>query len=229
MPRSGSNTEHTEPNLMPRLALRPLTLLAILALMAVVVGAQAPDAHARRPDHGEGRRAAARAGPHGQAQDRRRDRQASGARTSSRTSTPRRYYFVKADVDEFMAAGHHARRQDQARATSTSPGWSSTASSSGPTSGSRRCMELLKQKPDFTVDESIVDDPDKIDYPGRRRRGQGAAGGSGSSSTCSSSRSSTRSRTRRRSRSSTIRYSDRNRIVHQFDIDATCSRSTSAA
>ena len=26
-------------------------------------------------------------------------------------------------------------------------------------------MELLKQKPDFTVDESIVDDPDQIDYP----------------------------------------------------------------
>src|SRR5262249_61665486 len=25
--------------------------------------------------------------------------------------------------------------------------------------------ELLEEKPDFTVDESIVDDPDKIDYP----------------------------------------------------------------
>ena len=35
-------TSIQEPNLMPRLALRPLTLIAILALMAVVVGAQAP-------------------------------------------------------------------------------------------------------------------------------------------------------------------------------------------
>src|SRR5580693_322705 len=40
--RSGSNTDHAESNLMPRSALRPLTLVAILALMAAVVGAQAP-------------------------------------------------------------------------------------------------------------------------------------------------------------------------------------------
>ena len=26
-------------------------------------------------------------------------------------------------------------------------------------------MELLKQKPDFTVEESLSDDPDKLDYP----------------------------------------------------------------
>ena len=35
---------------MPRIALRPLTLIAILALMAVVVGAQAPNSERYRPD-----------------------------------------------------------------------------------------------------------------------------------------------------------------------------------
>src|SRR5262249_55509972 len=29
----------------------------------------------------------------------------------------------------------------------------------------RTAIELLKQKQDFTLDESITDDPDKIDYP----------------------------------------------------------------
>ena len=35
-------TSIQELNLMPRLALRPLTLIAVLALMAVIVGARAP-------------------------------------------------------------------------------------------------------------------------------------------------------------------------------------------
>ena len=77
---------------------------------------------------------------------------------------PQKYYFEKADVDEFMAQAttlddkikegnldfaklvfdRFLKRSDERLAT---------------------VNELLKQKPDFTVDESIVDDPDKLDYP----------------------------------------------------------------
>ena len=79
---------------------------------------------------------------------------------------PGKYYFLKADVEEFKKDGPNLddqiregnidfakkvferflQRQDERYKTS---------------------MELLKQKRDFTVDEYLSDDPDKIDYPGR--------------------------------------------------------------
>ena len=76
-------------------------------------------------------------------------------------------------------------------------------------------MELLEQKPDFTVDESIIDDPEKLDYPANADEAK--------------------ERWRKKIKFDRlqlkvdkvddeeaikqlkVRYRDRNRIVHQFD------------
>ncbi len=52
-----------------------------------------------------------------------------------------------------------------AREISTSPARFSTGSCVRQDERFKTSMELLKQKHDFTVDEYISDDPDKIDYP----------------------------------------------------------------
>ncbi len=130
---------------------------------------------------------------------------------------PQKYYFEKPDVDEFTAQAttlddkikegnldfakqvfdRFLKRNDERLATVT---------------------ELLKpeNKPDFTVDESIVDDPDLIDYPANAAEAK--------------------ERWRKRIKLDllqlkvvekvddaeavkrlTIRYKDRNRMFHQFD------------
>ena len=77
---------------------------------------------------------------------------------------PLKYYFLKADVDEFMAQAatlddkihegnidfakkvfqRFLKRSDERYA---------------------QAQEILKQEPDFTVDEVLVDDPDRLDWP----------------------------------------------------------------
>src|SRR5262249_52763689 len=77
---------------------------------------------------------------------------------------PQKVYFEKADVDEFQGQAktlddkikegnldfaqlvfdRYMKRADERLAT---------------------VLELLKEKPDFTVDESINDDPEQVDYP----------------------------------------------------------------
>lgn len=77
---------------------------------------------------------------------------------------PLKYNFLKADVDEFTAEAatlddkvkdgdveyarkvflRYLKRSDERMA---------------------KVLEILQQKPDFTIDESIVDDPDRVDYP----------------------------------------------------------------
>ena len=199
---------------MPRLAFRPLTVLAILALIAVVVGAQAPNP---TPVDETAPRRSSSCWSRATWPSRRSTTRSptSGARISSRISTPRKYYFEKADVDEFMAQAttlddkikegnldfarlvfeRFLKRTDERLAT---------------------VLELLKQKPDFTVDESIVDDPDLIDYPANAAEAK--------------------ERWRKRIKFDllqlkldktegdeaikklTIRYRDRNRLFHQFDM-----------
>ena len=76
---------------------------------------------------------------------------------------PQKYYFEKADVDEFLAQATTLDDKikegdlDFPKLVFAIP---------------QRCnerlatvKELLTAKPDFTADESIVDDPEKIDYP----------------------------------------------------------------
>src|SRR4051794_21217896 len=198
---------------MPRLALRPLTLIAILALMAVVVGAQAPvptneDQETARTvvdllERGHMARPVI--------DDEIADK---WCRNFLKDLDPQKYYFLKADVEEFMKESKNL--DDQIR--------------EGNIDFARRVferflkrnderyqtvLELLKQKFDFTADEFVSDDPDKIDYPVDKKEAD--------------------ERWRKRVkldllqlradkteeaeaiRKLTVRYRDRNRMFHQFD------------
>jgi carboxyl-terminal processing protease len=148
---------------MPRLALRPLLLIAVLALMAVIVGAQAP---VPQPEDQETARVVVDLLERGHmARPAINDEIAvKWCDNFIKDLDPGKYYFLKGDVEEFKREGktlddqirdgnidfarqvfeRFLRRQDERFKTS---------------------MELLKQKQDFTVDEYITDDPDKIDYP----------------------------------------------------------------
>jgi carboxyl-terminal processing protease len=148
---------------MPRLALRPLVLIAVLALMAVIVGAQAP---APQPEDQETAKVVVELLERGHmARPAINDEIAvKWCDNFIKDLDPGKYYFLKADVDEFKKDAktlddqirdgnidfarkvfdRYLDRQDERYKTS---------------------MELLKQKHDFTVDEYISDDPDKIEYP----------------------------------------------------------------
>jgi carboxyl-terminal processing protease len=148
---------------MPRLALRPLVLIAVLALMAVIVGAQAP---VPQPEDEETARIVVEElGRVHMARPKIDD--AIAVKWCDRyikDLDPGKYVFLKADVEEFKKDGptlddqvkqgniefarkvfeRYLQRQDERY---------------------KRQLELLEQKPDFTIDESWGDDPDKIDYP----------------------------------------------------------------
>ena len=99
---------------MPRLALRPLTLIAILALMAVVVGAQAPvptnedqetaktvvdlleRQHMARPVIDD-------------------EIAVKWCNNFLKDLDPQKFYFLKADIAEFQKEATNARRPDPRR------------------------------------------------------------------------------------------------------------------
>jgi carboxyl-terminal processing protease len=198
---------------MPRLAIRPLTLIAILALMAVVVGAQAPvptnddqetaktvvdlleRQHMARPVIDD-------------------DIAIKWCDNFLKDLDPQKYYFLKADVEEFKKEAKNL--DDQIRV--------------GNIDFARRVFQrflerhderlktvqtLLGKKFDFTSDEYLTDDPEKIDYPVDKKEAD--------------------ERWRKRIkldllqlradktdeseaiRKVTVRYRDRNRFFHQFD------------
>ena len=148
---------------MPRLALRPLVLMAILALMAVIVGAQAP---APQPEDQETAKVVVELLERGHmARPAINDEIAvKWCDNFIKDLDPGKYYFLKSDVEAFKKDGkilddqirdgnidfarrvfdRYLERQDERFKTS---------------------MDLLDQKPDFTVDEYVSDDPDKLDYP----------------------------------------------------------------
>ncbi len=77
---------------------------------------------------------------------------------------PSKYYFLKADVDEFMADA--SKLDDQVLEGDLT--WSKKVFDRFLERSDERladATEILKTKPDFTKDETIVDDPDLLDYP----------------------------------------------------------------
>src|SRR3954447_17831943 len=198
---------------MPRLAFRPLTVLAILALIAVVVGAQAPNPSP--VDQQTAKIVVRLLEQFHMAKPQINDEIATQwCKNYIKDLDPQKVYFEKADIDEFTAQAttlddkikegnldfarlvfdRFLKRSDERLAT---------------------VLDLLKQKPDFTVEESIVDDPDKLDYPADATEA--------------------RERWRKKIKfdllqlkvdkvdeaeaihRATVRYRDRNRVVHQFD------------
>jgi carboxyl-terminal processing protease len=200
---------------MSRLAFRPLTVLAILALISVVVGAQAPaptqvneqtakrvvrlleQGHMAKPQIND-------------------DIAVRWCKNFLKDLDPQKVYFEKADVEEFKA---HASMLDDRikegnlefsrlvfeRYVKRVDQWLAAV------------LELLKEKPDFTVDEAINDDPEQIDYPANAQEAK--------------------ERWRKRVKFDLlqlrldkiegeeaanrlrIRYRDRHRAIHQFDMD----------
>jgi carboxyl-terminal processing protease len=148
---------------MPRLALRPLVLIAVLALMAAIVGAQAP---VPQPEDEETARIVIEELGRVHMARPKLDRAISVKWCDRflKDLDPGKSVFLKGDIEEFKKDGpilgeqvqqgniefarkvfaRYLQRQDERYKTQ---------------------MELLQQKTDFTVDESWGDDPDKIDYP----------------------------------------------------------------
>lgn len=76
---------------------------------------------------------------------------------------PQKYYFLKGDVDEFRT--HAKDLDDQIREGNVDFARKVFARFlERHDERFKTVMELLQKKPDFTIDESIGDDPDKIDY-----------------------------------------------------------------
>ncbi|MGC8640400.1 MAG: carboxy terminal-processing peptidase [Isosphaeraceae bacterium] len=198
---------------MPRLALRPLALIAVLALMAVIVGAQAP---VPTPDDQETAKYVVDLLEKGHMARPVIDDEVAAKWCDNflKDLDPQKFYFLKADIEDFKKEARSL--DDQIR--------------EGNLDFSRRVFErflqraderyqtvqqLLKRKFDFTVDEYLVDDPEKIDYPIDKKEAD--------------------ERWRKKIKLDllqlkadktaeaeaihklTIRYKDRNRMFHQFD------------
>jgi carboxyl-terminal processing protease len=148
---------------MPRVAFRPLVLTAILALMAVVVGAQAP---VPQPEDQETARVVVElleqlhmARP--QIDD------AIAIKWCDnfiKDLDPSKYYFLKPDVEEFKKEA--TSLDDQIREGNID--FAKRVLDRYVTRHDERFrtqMELLKNKQDFTVDEYLSDDSEKLDFP----------------------------------------------------------------
>ena len=148
---------------MPRTAIRPLTLVGVLALVAVVVGAQAPAT--RDADQLTARIVVQLLENGHMAKPKIDDETAKKwCKTFIKDLDPQKNYFVKADVDEFnaqattlddkvkagdlefpkMVLERYLKRNDERLAA---------------------VKKFLEEKPSFTNDDSILDDPDLFDYP----------------------------------------------------------------
>ncbi len=148
---------------MPRLALRPLVLIAVLALMAVIVGAQAPVA---QPEEQETARIVVDLLQHGHmAHPVMNDEIAKNWFDSYiKDLDPGKSTFLKGDIEEFRK--DVTKIDDQIREGNLDFAHQVfNKFLERETERYKLQMELLKQKQDFTVDESLPDDPDKIDYP----------------------------------------------------------------
>jgi carboxyl-terminal processing protease len=148
---------------MPRIAFRPLVLIAVLALMAVIVGAQAP---MPQPEDQETAREVVELVErnhmaHPQIND---EIAVKWCDNFIKKMDPQKLNFLKSDVVEFRKEAKTLDDQirkgniDFARKVFDRFLERSDERFKGE-------LELLQQKFDFTVDESIDDDPDKIDFP----------------------------------------------------------------
>ena len=199
---------------MPRIAFRPLVLIAVLALMAVIVGAQAP---APQPEDQETAREVVdlvekNHMAHPQIND---EIAVKWCDNFIKRLDPQKYHFLKSDVAEFRKEA--TTLDDQIRKGNID--FARKVFDRFLERGDERFrteMELLDQKFDFTVDESINDDPEKIDFPADKAEAD--------------------ARLRKKVKLDLliskvvedlkeadsvkkwkIRYKDRNRMLHQFD------------
>jgi carboxyl-terminal processing protease len=148
---------------MPRIAFRPLALIAVLALMAVIVGAQAP---VPQPEDQETAREVVdlverNHMAHPQIND---EIAVKWCDNFIKKLDPQKYHFLKADIAEFR---QEARTLDDKIREGNIEFAHKVFDRFLVRSDERFKTEidLLKQKFDFTKDESLNDDFDKLDFP----------------------------------------------------------------
>src|ERR1700757_1341048 len=148
---------------MPRIAFRPLVLIAALALMAVIVGAQAP---VPQPEDQETAREVVdlverNHMAHPQIND---EIAVKWCDNFIKKLDPQKYHFLKSDVAEFR---QEAKTLDD-KIREGNIDFAHKVFDRFLERGDERFkaeMDLLKQKFDFTADESFNDDFDHLDYP----------------------------------------------------------------
>ncbi|SIN92711.1 carboxyl-terminal processing protease [Singulisphaera sp. GP187] len=199
---------------MPRLAFRPLALIAIMGFIAAVVGAQTPTS---KPLDEDTARVVVNLLELGHMAKPKIDDEIAKkwCHNFLKDLDPQKYYFLKADIDEFMAEA--TTLDDKIKEGNLDfPKKVFARFLERTDERLKTALEYLDQKPDFTVDEAIDDDPDLIDYPAT----EGEA----------------KERWRKRIKLDLlqlkvdktedkeavdkvkIRYKDRNRLFHQFDM-----------
>ncbi len=153
---------------MPRFALnRPggvVTLAGIAALTALVVGAQPPQLDPTPAEQATAQIVATLLERgHISKPDLNDTIATHWAKSFIESLDPQKYNFLKGDVDEFMAS---ADTLDDA-VMEGDVSWSRTVFERFLKRSDERLaatLKILEQEPDFTIDESIVDDPDLIEY-----------------------------------------------------------------
>jgi carboxyl-terminal processing protease len=149
---------------MSRSSFRPLAAFGLLGIVALVVGAQAPAPTPTLQDEKTAKSVVRLLESRHMAKPTIDDETAKKwCNTYLKDLDPQKYYFLKADVDEFLPQATtlddkiHEGNLDFSRLV---------FDRFLKRSDERLAMvqEILKEKPDFTIDESIVDDPDHVDY-----------------------------------------------------------------
>ncbi len=200
---------------MSRSVLRPVAAFGLLGIVALVVGAQAPSPVPTSLDEKTAKIVVALLERNHMAKPTIDDKTAKKwAKTFLKDLDPQKYYFLQADVDEFLP---QATTLDEKIHEGNLDFGKLVFDRFLKRSDERLKMvqELLKEKPDFDVEESMADEPDKMDYP--------------------ADEADARDRMRKRIKLEllqskvdnedgaealkklAIRYRDRNRMVHQFN------------
>jgi carboxyl-terminal processing protease len=199
---------------MPRLAFRPLALIAIMGFIAAVVGAQAPTS---KPLDEDTARVVVNLLELGHMAKPKIDDEIAKkwCQNFLKDLDPQKYYFLKADVDEFMAQA--TTLDDKIKEGNLDfPKQVFARFLERTDERLKTALEDLDKKQDYAVDEAIDDDPDLIDYPATEDEAK--------------------ERWRKRIKLDLlqlkvdktdekeavdkvkIRYKDRNRLFHQFDM-----------
>jgi len=155
---------------MRRFAFRPLALIAIMGFIAAVVGAQAPTSKSLDEDTA---RVVVNLVELGHMAKPKIDDEIAKKWCMNflKDLDPQKFYFLKADVDEFMAEA--PTLDDKIREGNLDfPKKVFARFLKRIDERKDLALKLLKEKQDFTVDESIDDDPDRLDFPATEAEAQ---------------------------------------------------------
>jgi carboxyl-terminal processing protease len=151
---------------MSRSAFRPIAAFGLMGIVALVVGAQAPAPPApTSQDERTAKKVVALLESNHMAKPTIDDETAKKwARTFLKDLDPQKYYFLKSDVDEFLPQA--VLLDDKVREGNLE--FSKLVFDRFLKRSDERLkmvQDILKEKPDYTIDESLVDDPDNLEYP----------------------------------------------------------------